>query len=179
MKARIGYAKIDLQDEFYKTGLWNNRPINEGAVKKLVTSFAGGGMNWRLLRNAVPIIVARSALNLKSLVPAEQVYNDDVLQNVEWVAKPTVANMANGNHRRKAHHEHLKRVEADIKLATENVEVISASATTPDELAELANAQAFRDERIAYLAESQSWLGDFYDIGESSNVHRAAPPKRS
>lgn len=122
-------------------------------------------MNWKLLKNAVPILISRTALMLETLVSVNDVHGG--LKDVRYAVNITAADIANGQHRRKAHEMWTLRVKADIELAKRNVEVITASATTPTELAELEKAQGYLDERKAYFAGMKYWMGEFFDLGES------------
>lgn len=161
--ALLGYGMLNLRSLFLVWQRWNIRPINESAVTSLVTSFVTSGMNHKLSRNAVPVILKKEKVQLDSLVPDSGVPHD--LVDAMFVGVPEEIYAANGRHRDRACTSHMNRIGAEVAQAKRHFDNIALTAISAEELAEMATAKRYYETRSAYHNSMGKWVCAFYDEG--------------
>ena len=191
LKAFVGYAWMDtLDSDKWKLefGRWNDRPVNQNEVTKLVQSFKGG-----LLRmapeNAMPAIIKKS-----HLVNGVDFYPKDIkldqpnggLPELNVSAVARTLGMFGGQHRREA----LCRLACDLRKTIEMngekiVEKQEALKRSLDEekAIELKSLKEEKADAEVDLKTIRYWAVALYDDGEcgygsfsESGSHIAAIP---
>lgn len=164
-KAVIGWGTVDLRDPRFHFGMWNSRPVNPSAQGALVQSFHRDGENTMRPANALPIIVNREDIDLSTLCTYDEIA--DKAGPVKFVtADGVVVEIANGQHRFRAHEVYYTIIGTQANAATRHVEYLQSRKDTAADDPELLQAIAHRDERVAYFKTLGSWLGTFYDYGK-------------
>jgi hypothetical protein len=68
LNARMGYTLLDLRKNEFVWGLWNNCPVQDDYVTKLIKDFVANGIMYTLVDVAIPCIIKRSDIDPACLV---------------------------------------------------------------------------------------------------------------
>lgn len=166
--ASLGFAMVDTKAKYWRLSKWNDRPKSKAVVKTIVKNFHDDGCHYKRPSNAVPIIVRRTDIDLKSLVGPTKVPDD--LQTVRWLVPPVVVDIANGQHRFDASLTFQEEIQNDLVAANKQVAALERNPTTDEELQV---AIAYRDQKKQYSSSLGEWIGQFYDLGESTSVRKS------
>lgn len=161
--ALLGFAMFGVLLSRFDFALYNKRSINRLVRAQLCGDFKKG-LHHKLPIHAMPVIVRREQIDVTSLVPRDLVTSD--IGDVIWRDLLSQIEVANGRHRKSSYEDFIEWLEKLIEKCEADL-LRDEGRTGDDAVAAIAATQALIDMTAAQLSGLGTWLGAFYDEGES------------
>lgn len=126
--------------------------------------FRTTGVHNRIPLNAIPVIVTRDQVDLSTLVSLDKVDAD--VGTVGWRDRLSRIKIPNGRHRTRASADYGGFLTVAVAKARTDLESVNAgnAEDAPERIAQLT---AFIEQAEKQLEGLGTWLGTFYDDGQS------------
>lgn len=159
---------IEIAAPYFELSQWNDRPLNDQALGKVVKNFFDDGCHYKRHANAIPVIVHRYEIDEESLIGPQDIPGK--LKPVVWKARAAAVQIANGRHRREGHKEYMKRLLKRLEDAKSHVQMLTRSNAPAEDIRK---ATEYRDHEQEYFDSLGLWIAEFYDYGESQIVYES------
>lgn len=162
-RALLGYAMFEVFLERFVFALYNRRDISSKIRVGLCNDYKKG-LYHTLVGNSMPVIIRREQIDVVSLT-----HRDEVTANVGdvfWRDEVARIEIAGGRHRKSAYKDFMAYLEKEIKKSMSDLARNKGKTGPAVEKADAAS-EAFIALTQGQLDGLGSWLGAFYDEGES------------
>lgn len=163
--ARMGYTLLDLRKNEFVWGLWNDRPVQEDYVTRLMKDFVANGIMYSLVDVAIPCIIKRSDIDPACLVNDKGISAD--IPYIKFTTNPPPAiKAAGGRHRAKAWNKLRDNVDETAQQVDETIQTLeSLEEQTAEDLDSLALARTEKEDNEVVRESMKGWLAAIYDEG--------------
>lgn len=161
--ARIGWTLLDFLKYVYKWGAWNDRDLEEPAVRALVHDFGTSGISYLLLQCALPVIVNVDDIDPSCIVDEKGINIE--MPKIKFKVSPAPTIYPAGGHHRWEAWRRFRELMLKNKSDLENMisHLNDLDTLTEDQVSELRSAKEELEGNSVVLQSMKGWLGVLYD----------------